>query len=777
MEWKIVLLILTIVKGFVYGFSMPVLTDHSLEDFTVVSVWSECSHLPTHERSQLHIKAALEKFQFKYLINDSIDLKHFSFDVCENTEMLLQILVNVCLDGNYYFPSDLTFDGGKTVVNKHMNLILLAGYVTEIQSKLIKKIMGFTDIHKFCHPTQCDDRFTIRTTTDNAMALLDTVDHFGWRNIKMISVTDMIAYPYHTLFLESLRIFNETQRFCIHSKVLNITELYPDEPTYTHQFRLKWYIQHVIKFLGTVEDSLLIIFGNRDYVLEIQSLYKRDGVCIVFDQSNMFYTSWSDVTNIISVFEKARKTYTNLGDSNLVFDQAINVIQSLKFMFQVSSSGDIINTQNKLEFLKELKTKSIHRFNNRFVLPFGFPVKLPVGFELSTDRALNYTQAFLHEYQHYYPSLKCRQLDCQPGYEKRYEQQAIENTHSYEKGGWGSSGENELLFGMRCTLCPINHIKTEYGDGPCIACVGVFSIDNGLRTECIDPYTNYDLEMDVLVKPLTYILGVFGTCSTLMVMAVFYFQRGSPTVRSSDYHLSLVHLLSIVITYVVGLFSMFASISNEMCVVRNLNVSFFYCINVACVYTKSEKILNAFMSKVRITLGEMNRTIATQVFSSVVLVLTANSLLCVLYFIKEPRIEFWQDSDKWHRIHYCNTTYHQTYLIAYFTVLQLVCSWQAFRGRNLPGPMNDAISMVYAILFSTATFGVSFPISYFREQGDVESLQLLVVFVNLFCFVVFFYGTKCFVIVFRPEKNTREYFNKRRMEAMQARTGFKPSYN
>ena len=84
--------------------------------------------------------------------------------------------------------------------------------------------------------------------------------------------------------------------------------------------------------------------------------------------------------------------------------------------------------------------------------------------------------------------------------------------------------------------------------------------------------------------------------------------------------------------------------------------------------------------------------------------------------------------------------------------------------------MNDAISMVYAILFSTATFGVSFPITYFRKQGDVESLQLLVVFVNLFCFVVFLYGTKCFVIIFRPEKNTREYFNKRRMEAMQART-------
>ena len=51
----------------------------------------------------MHMKAAQEKIQFEHHVNMSIDLKHFLFDAFENTDMLLQILVNVCLDGNYYF--------------------------------------------------------------------------------------------------------------------------------------------------------------------------------------------------------------------------------------------------------------------------------------------------------------------------------------------------------------------------------------------------------------------------------------------------------------------------------------------------------------------------------------------------------------------------------------------------------------------------------------------------------------------------------------------------
>ena len=171
------------------------------------------------------------------------------------------------------------------------------------------------------------------------------------------------------------------------------------------------------------------------------------------------------------------------------------------------------------------------------------------------------------------------------------------------------------------------------------------------------------------MESIAYIFGLIGTCLTLTVIVVFHLRRETPIVRSSDYHISLIHLSSIAITYIVGLLSIFINISKEMCIARNLNISIFYCLNAACIYTKSEKILDVFKSKVRLSAEEIRKTIATQVFTILILLLTANLLLCVLYFIREPGIEYWQDSDKLHRIHYCNTTYHQTYLIAYFLSL------------------------------------------------------------------------------------------------------------
>ena len=193
----------------------------------------------------------------------------------------------------------------------------------------------------------------------------------------------------------------------------------------------------------------------------------------------------------------------------------------------------------------------------------------------------NLSQVFLQQHQNSYPSLKCCQLNCSAGLEKKYGQRALNIT-----GNTNRNGKKELSFGMGCTLCPINHIKTGYVDGPCMSCVGVLSIDNGFRTKCIDPYTNYDLEMDSLIKPLVYIFGIIGACSTATVMVVFYWRRETPTVRPSDYQLSMVHLSSLTTTHNVGL-SNFANLSNEMCVVRNLNISIFYCLNAAFIYTRS----------------------------------------------------------------------------------------------------------------------------------------------------------------------------------------------
>ena len=50
-------------------------------------------------------------------------------------------------------------------------------------------------------------------------------------------------------------------------------------------------------------------------------------------------------------------------------------------------------------------------------------------------------------------------------------------------------GEIPGGYGWRCDFCPINTIKQSAGEGNCKPCKGV-DIDNGIRTKCIDPYSD-----------------------------------------------------------------------------------------------------------------------------------------------------------------------------------------------------------------------------------------------------------------------------------------------
>ena len=748
-----------------------------MDEYTIVLVWSKCENTPDAERSQFNYVATEKEKQYLALLQNRVQNLSLvrSFDVCNSTNELLNILVNVSLDSEYFFPvSTNTFAGGSWSAST-MNLIILLGYVTEPQSKLIMETMIFMEAPRICMPLPCDDRVAIKTPVTYSVTLMNLMDRFEWTHLKMLSVVDREVFPYHAYFKESVNMMKETERFCIHTKVLNMTH-------FPGAVDVNWnmYQQHIAPFLGDDENSVFILFGNIHKISQILSYFgSRAGMLIIHDEEA--FSGVFPNPRVLTVTESVRYKSVIHGNEDDI-DTYFDIGCQFFFWMEESFRSDKISDIQWLE-------KNRHRFlldmDYQLILPIKTEVRLPHGFRLPIDQAKSMTEAFLTKENHGFPVIKCPRLNCTPGYERRYSQLAIHTNiiSNYYKQEYETEKKHETderRYGMKCVLCPVDHVKPEYGDSPYIPCTGLLSIDNGMRTLCIDPYTDKDLKMSNLILFITYTSGITGVCMVALVFVLFVLNRDSPTVRSSDFYLSSVHLAAIGMTYVIGIAGVmlleYSGITTEKCVLPNVNISVFFCINVACVYTKSEKLLSAFLSNVRITAEEMHKTIVTQVLTFIILLLTTNCLLCVLYFNHAPRVEFWLDTFKIERIHFCNTTHHQTYLILFFAFFQLVCSVQAFRGRHLPGHMNDAMSMVYSILISTATFAVSFPIRYFGGHADVQSVQLLVVFINSFCFLVFLYGPKCYVIVFKPQRNTRQYFNQQRMAAMAEKTGLENGF-
>ena len=348
----------------------------------------------------------------------------------------------------------------------------------------------------------------------------------------------------------------------------------------------------------------------------------------------------------------------------------------------------------------------------------------------------------------------CQRVNCPPGYEQTYG--GIDD-HLYDK-----------KYGFKCQQCLPNHVKPFHGGGKCRKCVvDPYLVDNGKRTMCIDPYTNVDIEFSQLQFNLILISGTFCLLITFSMLVVFIIRHDTPVVRSSDKILSISHLINILLCVTALLYINLVHKKTTMskCIAMNLILSILYVVNVAFIYTKSQKLLMAFRASIHLTRKEVRLTSAVQVFIVALCLITANAISVVIINQAPIDVGFFLDKPQMLRIHYCDTGYHENVLISFITFLQMLCLIQAYRGRHLPGPMNSSMSLVYAVLMITVNFLVSFPIISFLDQVDKKFARIIVLIINFVVIIMLLYADKCYTIVFKPHKNTRAYFSKKRQEA------------
>ena len=172
---------------------------------------------------------------------------------------------------------------------------------------------------------------------------------------------------------------------------------------------------------------------------------------------------------------------------------------------------------------------------------------------------MNQSKTFLKNAQ--MEKKQCLRLDCPPGYHQVY-----------------GLIENELydeMYGFKCILCPDNHIKPFSGDAKCTQCdTQPYTIDNGQRTECIDPYANVGITFSHLQFYLILGSGSFSLLVTFCILVVFAIKRNTPIVRSSDKMLSMLHLTNMILTISSLLYlNLVQKMSVVKCIATNLIVS------------------------------------------------------------------------------------------------------------------------------------------------------------------------------------------------------------
>ena len=722
-----------------------------LEPFVTVGIFSKClehnqGKFNSENKGEFNFSSVQKVEQrIQNVLRTAKNFNYISIDVCNDTKLAHQAMIDFYLNETYYFPQ----------YNKTLKVIALFAYVPEHLSKIIGQFSRVSSPFFICQPVECDSRFEIVKLETYTEILKDLAERFEWNNLNFISINtnNDKDNAMHQYFENSYHQFNESQEYCLSRKTLNLNisgNVYSLEAY--EKSTIKLTNDYIIPLLRSVNRSGNVLFGDstvlnalyqelrtkpeyREKILLFHNLYLCNSVCY-FNSPN-----WLRINDARKL--QSKETWFVIGSALGNF-----------FAYLKENLPD--GFRNKGTYADSLTLSHTKAFGTRqnYILPMNYFYFTP-GSRTLDQRIVSTSKEFLEKAK--FESLNCTEFVCPPGHYKTYG--VIERSDNTERF--------DQVDGLKCILCGVNTIKVGYNDGLCVPCGGTLSVDNGLRTACVDPYRDIDLVFEEEQFYISVSLIIFGCVVTLSVLIIFVAKRNTPIVRANDFKLAATHLVVVLFIFPSSYYAyVYEKVNLYKCVTRSLNLSILYAFNVAFIYSKSLKVIDAFLSTVILTASEVKKTKAIQLFSIFIYLFIINGILLVLFVQYPPTVEYYVDESQLLRVHHCDVEFQGQVLMAFLMLLQIVCLVQAFRGRNLPGHMNDAMSIVYLILITTVTFAITFPISYLLDQLDKEFTHVVALTVNSVCSVVFLYGKKCYVMIAKAKKNTREYFNQKRMEAM-----------
>ncbi|XP_043926776.1 extracellular calcium-sensing receptor-like [Protopterus annectens] len=361
-----------------------------------------------------------------------------------------------------------------------------------------------------------------------------------------------------------------------------------------------------------------------------------------------------------------------------------------------------------------------------------FDYRQPVGKQvIINDKAIKWNGAFTEV-----PHSVCSE-SCTPGYRK-----------SAQKG--------QPICCFDCVPCSEGEISNQTDLSHCMKCSESQWVSSN-RDRCLPRL----IEFLSYENPLGIMFAVISTTCSLMtvsILCIFMKYRETPIVKANNRNLSYLLLLSLILCFLCSLM-LIGQPMTVTCVLRQalFTVVFSFCI--ACVLAKTITVVIAFNatkpeSKLQKWVGP-SVPIYIVVLSSVIQIIMGIIWLTT----SPPFVEYNVKSLKDKIIIECNEGFIVMFycMLGYLGLLAGVCFIVAFLARKLPDSFNEANYITFSMLAFVSVW-ISFIPAYLSTKGmylvAVEIFAILSSSIGLICCI---FIPKCYIILFRPHMNTREY--------------------
>ncbi|XP_075131810.1 vomeronasal type-2 receptor 26-like [Leptodactylus fuscus] len=307
---------------------------------------------------------------------------------------------------------------------------------------------------------------------------------------------------------------------------------------------------------------------------------------------------------------------------------------------------------------------------------------------------------------------------------------------------------------FQCVQCPLGDISNQTDSIGCIQCPSNMW-PNVPQNQCLSK----SVEFLAFEEPLgTTLVATSITSSTIPValLGLFIYYRTTPIVRANNYSISCLLLLSISLCFLCSL-TFIGYPQPEKCLLRQVAFGMAFSFCVSCVLAKTITVVIAFKATKP---GSSLRKWTGAKTSYIVIGLGALIQLCVCVTwlsLSPPFPDHEAFSQPGVIIANCNEGSQTAFwcMLGYLGLLATISFVLAFLARRLPDSFNEAKFITFSMLAFLSVW-VSFIPAYLSARGKYTSaMEIFAILSSSWALVICIFMPKVFIILFRPELNTK----------------------
>ncbi|XP_069059350.1 extracellular calcium-sensing receptor-like [Pleurodeles waltl] len=307
-----------------------------------------------------------------------------------------------------------------------------------------------------------------------------------------------------------------------------------------------------------------------------------------------------------------------------------------------------------------------------------------------------------------------------------------------------------------CVPCSQGEISNGAGAVNCIKCLE-HQWPNERRDQCIQKV----IEFLTFEEPFGLTLTISATTMILLtafVLFLFVKFKDTPVVKANNRELSYVLLISLLCCFLCS-FIFIGRPSKLSCMLRQIVFGIIFSISVSSVLAKTIIVFLAFMAT---NPGSSAKKYLNSKTPSCIVCLCSfvQIVICFVWMLISPPFpELNMKPNKEKIIFECNEGNPIFFysMLGYMGLLAIVSFIVAFLSRNLPGSFNEAKLITFSMLVFVSVW-IAFIPAHLSTRGKymvaVEVFAILCSSAGLLGCIFF---PKCYVIIVKPERNTREH--------------------